>query len=484
VLVDGVSVGAVASHTFANVTADHTIAASFEATPNLAVLPYQEHWEDFEPGASPVGQDGWDASSPGAAVVEAVSYSYAHARPPLDPAPDRTNQVLRLTGEAGAVAHRLAPLSEAEHIVWDAMVVLNPMTDEQAHDALLGDEELKTGFYINPEGRLTLLHLDATVATNRLTVLDDGYDALADGAWARVTVAFDFASDPEGGRFFRFGLHGVFLAHPLGLTEPNRQAGQPGGTWFLCPNQEAGIRVVEFTGNAQLDDYRITAEAPGETPKQTQFIAFDAIPDTVVTQTLALAATASSGLPVGFVVTEGPGVLDGTSLSFTASGYVTVQAAQGGNAAFLAAAPVDRRFAVLTEEGILDAGGNGVDDRWEQVYWPDGVPPATVVKRGRAVPLRDVFVADLDPFDEDSVLEITRFGLLWRDGDWHAELDFGPASVRRLYDVESSPDVTGGWQRVRGDIAPEGSSVRLETPAAEEGRRFYRIQVRLPPPVE
>jgi hypothetical protein len=125
-----------------------------------------------------------------------------------------------------------------------------------------------------------------------------------------------------------------------------------------------------------------------------------------------------------------------------------------------------------------------VDDRWEMQHWPDGTPPATVTKRGREMPLHDVFVADLNPFDEDSVLEITRFGRVWKDGAWQAELDFGPASTRRLYDLEASPHATGGWQRVRGDIAPEGSSVRIETPATEESQRFYRIQVRLPPPEE
>jgi hypothetical protein len=144
--------------------------------------------------------------------------------------------------------------------------------------------------------------------------------------------------------------------------------------------------------------------------------------------------------------------------------------------------PVERRFAVLTAEGILDAGGNGADDRWELEHWPDSTPPGTVTKRGRAMPLRDVFVADLDPLDPDSVLEITRFGLLWKDAAWHTDLDFGPASTRRLYDLEAAPHVTGGWQRVRGDIVPDGTSVRLETPVAEEPHGFFRVQVRLPPP--
>jgi len=177
-------------------------------------------------------------------------------------------------------------------------------------------------------------------------------------------------------------------------------------------------------------------------------------------------------------------VLDGAALSFTASGYVTVRATQGGDAGFLPAPPVDRRFAVLTEEGILDALGNGVCDRWEQAHWPECPPPATVLKRGCTVPLRDVFVADLDPFDEDIVLEITHYGLFREDGAWHFVLDFSPASMHRLYDLESASQVNGAWQRVIGDINPDGPVLRLQIPAGDASQRFFRVRVRLPPPME
>lgn len=45
---------------------------------------------------------------------------------------------------------------------------------------------------------------------------------------------------------------------------------------------------------------------------------------------IVLAATASSGLPVGFSVLSGPATLSGSTLTFTGLGTVTVQASQGG----------------------------------------------------------------------------------------------------------------------------------------------------------
>ncbi|MBC8009635.1 MAG: hypothetical protein H7067_06025, partial [Burkholderiales bacterium] len=55
-----------------------------------------------------------------------------------------------------------------------------------------------------------------------------------------------------------------------------------------------------------------------------------------------LAATADSGLPVGFTVVSGPATLAGSLLSLTGAGTVTVRATQPGDAVFTAAAPIDR----------------------------------------------------------------------------------------------------------------------------------------------
>lgn len=53
---------------------------------------------------------------------------------------------------------------------------------------------------------------------------------------------------------------------------------------------------------------------------------------------VALAATASSGLPITYSILSGPGTVAGNTLTFTGTGYVTVNAAQAGNANYNPAA--------------------------------------------------------------------------------------------------------------------------------------------------
>ena len=56
---------------------------------------------------------------------------------------------------------------------------------------------------------------------------------------------------------------------------------------------------------------------------------------------LALSATATSGLAVSFAVVSGPATLSANQLSFTGAGSVVVQASQSGNANWLPAPPVN-----------------------------------------------------------------------------------------------------------------------------------------------
>ncbi|MEK7678105.1 MAG: PQQ-binding-like beta-propeller repeat protein, partial [Verrucomicrobiota bacterium] len=61
-----------------------------------------------------------------------------------------------------------------------------------------------------------------------------------------------------------------------------------------------------------------------------------------------LSATASSGLPVSFSLLSGPASLNGSTLTMTNGGVVTVRAAQAGNTNYNAAPNVDRSFTVST----------------------------------------------------------------------------------------------------------------------------------------
>ncbi len=66
---------------------------------------------------------------------------------------------------------------------------------------------------------------------------------------------------------------------------------------------------------------------------------------------LTLAATASSGLPVTFVLVSGPATLSGDTLTLTGGGTVAAEATQAGNSDYLAATPVTRTF-LVTAPGL------------------------------------------------------------------------------------------------------------------------------------
>ena len=84
-----------------------------------------------------------------------------------------------------------------------------------------------------------------------------------------------------------------------------------------------------------------------ETLLQNQTIDFPALGDQVATNVLRLAAIASSGLPVSFAVTNGPGTISGgTNLSFTGAGSVSVVASQAGNESWNPAPNVTHTFNV------------------------------------------------------------------------------------------------------------------------------------------
>jgi hypothetical protein len=92
-----------------------------------------------------------------------------------------------------------------------------------------------------------------------------------------------------------------------------------------------------------------------------QTITFAPIATQLQSNQLALAATASSGLPVGFTVGSGPAVItSGTNLSFTGPGTVSIVAAQPGNANWNPATSVTNTFNVLALFTVVVQSDHGV----------------------------------------------------------------------------------------------------------------------------
>jgi uncharacterized delta-60 repeat protein len=99
------------------------------------------------------------------------------------------------------------------------------------------------------------------------------------------------------------------------------------------------VAVTNAAGTA------LSAAATLTVTQSAQTITFAALSDVVFSATpISLEASASSGLAITFSVVSGPATINGSALTLTGPGTVTVRAAQAGNAAYLAASPVERTF--------------------------------------------------------------------------------------------------------------------------------------------
>ncbi|MEM9856095.1 MAG: BspA family leucine-rich repeat surface protein [Bacteroidota bacterium] len=105
-----------------------------------------------------------------------------------------------------------------------------------------------------------------------------------------------------------------------------------------------------------IDNFNWTITDAGENCTQAaQTITFNPIEDKFLEAgSIALTATASSGLDVNFELVSGPATLDGDMVSFTGLGEVTVRASQAGNTEFLPADPVEQTFEVITITNVAD----------------------------------------------------------------------------------------------------------------------------------
>jgi hypothetical protein len=109
----------------------------------------------------------------------------------------------------------------------------------------------------------------------------------------------------------------------------------------------------------------LAPDAGAQGAQRKQQILFDEIPEHAVgDQPFDIAAKATSGLPLSFVVVSGPAVLDGRKVKLTgAAGLVIIRASQDGNAVFQAAKDAERAFAVhaMPSAPTIVSGPMGLD---------------------------------------------------------------------------------------------------------------------------
>ncbi len=111
----------------------------------------------------------------------------------------------------------------------------------------------------------------------------------------------------------------------------------------------AGAYPITFSSEALLATNYTFAYVSGTltvTGGVAQTIFFTSLPNvTYGASAITLSATASSGLAVSYAI-SGPATLNGTTLTITGAGTVTVTASQAGNNNFAAAAPLAQSFTV------------------------------------------------------------------------------------------------------------------------------------------
>ena len=112
------------------------------------------------------------------------------------------------------------------------------------------------------------------------------------------------------------------------------------GTVLLTASQAGNTTFAPATSITQT--FAVVPCAPALTP---QTITFAPVPDQgLCDPVFTVNPTSSSGLPVALVVTSGPAIISGNTVTITGAGSVTLQALQPGNATYAGATPVSRTF--------------------------------------------------------------------------------------------------------------------------------------------
>ena len=134
------------------------------------------------------------------------------------------------------------------------------------------------------------------------------------------------------------------------LSGSTEYMSSPGGSYGCPANGWLGANPLVLTAPTFTITFTPSLTGAGSAiiagvlPQTISFTA-PATPITYTTNTIALSASASSGLPIIFSV-SGPATISGSTLTLTGAGSVTVTAAQPGNTSYAAAISVPKSISV------------------------------------------------------------------------------------------------------------------------------------------
>ena len=186
----------------------------------------------------------------------------------------------------------------------------------------------------NPAGTATSSGLSVSVSQIEQTV---EIEAIADQAYSTQTLTLTGTASSGLGVSYRVASGPATVSgNTLSLTGV--------GTVVVVVSQEGDSDYAAATEESET----FVVSQAGQT------ITFGALADrSYSTKTIALSASASSGLGVSFRIDSGPAAFFGNSLMITGVGTVTVTATQGGNENYLAADAVTSSFNVGKAEQLI-----------------------------------------------------------------------------------------------------------------------------------
>ncbi|HBA83014.1 MAG TPA: hypothetical protein DCZ95_02865, partial [Verrucomicrobia bacterium] len=202
-----------------------------------------------------------------------------------------------------------------------------------------------------------------TYSGPNLQVRGTNGEAIASGEAASLEKGSDFGTIPSGSvvtNWMALTNSGLGLLTIGGVTTNGDGAarfGMDGIPSTLADGAQDAFSVVFDASAVGAHTAAVHVVSDGPSPyiiylsatvaKSDQTITFLPIGDQVTTSKVGLAATASSGLSVSFATNNGPAVMaDGTNLSFTGAGSVSIVASQAGNASWNPAPDVTNTFNV------------------------------------------------------------------------------------------------------------------------------------------
>jgi len=170
-----------------------------------------------------------------------------------------------------------------------------------------------------------------------------------------------------GGRLYAMGgVYGTVHSNVYCYDGTNwtESPGLPLAKGYLAAAATLGNKIYHTGGSTDMANGVTNVFAwVDPSVKLDQLITFVPVPPQKVSGSVGLAATASSGLPVGFAVGSGPAsITGGTNLSFTGVGTVSIVVSQSGDATYNPAPNVTNTFHVYALSAYSGpfAGGNTI----------------------------------------------------------------------------------------------------------------------------